>query len=109
MGNSVLFDELVAKSRALPTSYSTIGGNAAVMALRFVREGCDVILAAKMTQSLRQMMPEAINIVGDEAKRDDIHLILEYKNSESWGPYRSARANRLHKYKIIKDRPNILK
>ena len=94
MGNSVLFDELVAKARTAPSSYSTIGGNAAVMALRFVREGCDVVLAAKMTRSLKQMMPEAIKIVGSEAKRDDIHLILEYKSGESWGPYTSARANR---------------
>ncbi|XP_043467599.1 ADP-dependent glucokinase [Leptopilina heterotoma] len=94
MGNRILFDELVAKVRKISTSYSTIGGNAAVMALRFLKEGCDVILAAKMTKSLQQMMPQSIKIVGGEVERDDIHLILEYKSGETWGPYKSARANR---------------
>lgn len=94
MANRTLFDELVSKARSFPSSYSTIGGNAAVMAMRFAREGCDVTLAAKMTKSLHQMFPQVINIVGGEVKRDDIHLIIEYKHGEVWGPYSSARANR---------------
>ncbi|OAD62563.1 ADP-dependent glucokinase [Eufriesea mexicana] len=94
MANRTLFDELVAKARSFPSSYSTIGGNAAIMALRFAREGCDVTLAAKLTRSLHQMMPQVINIVGGELKRDDIHLVIEYKHGDVWGPYSSARANR---------------
>lgn len=94
MANKTLFDELVSKARSFPSSYSTIGGNAAVMAMRFAREGCDVTLAAKLTRSLHQMIPQVINVVGGEVKRDDIHLILEYKHGEVWGPYSSARANR---------------
>ncbi|EZA53561.1 hypothetical protein DMN91_005991 [Ooceraea biroi] len=94
MRNRTLFDELVAKARSFPSSYSTIGGNAAVMAMRFAREGCDVTLAAKLTKSLYQMIPQVINVVGGEVKRDDIHLIMEYKHREVWGPYSSARANR---------------
>ncbi|CAK9815247.1 ADP-dependent glucokinase [Anthophora plagiata] len=94
MANGTLFDELVAKARSFSSSYSTIGGNAAIMALRFAREGCDVTLAAKLTRSLHQMMPQVINIVGGEVKRDDIHLVIEYKHGDVWGPYSSARANR---------------
>jgi ADP-dependent glucokinase len=94
MSNNTLFDDLVATARSYPSSYSTIGGNAAVMAMRLVREGCDVVLAAKLTTSLLQMIPEAITVVGGEVERDDIHLILEYKRGETWGPYTSARANR---------------
>lgn len=94
MANRTLFDELVSKARSFSSSYSTIGGNAAVMAMRFAREGCDVTLAAKMTRSLHQMFPQVIDIVGGEVKRDDIHLIMEYKHGEVWGPYSSARANR---------------
>ncbi|XP_078046764.1 ADP-dependent glucokinase [Augochlora pura] len=94
MANRTLFDELVAKARSFPNSYSTIGGNAALMALRFAKEGCEVTLAAKLTKSLHQMMPQIINIVGGEVKRDDIHLIIEYKRGDIWGPYSSARANR---------------
>lgn len=94
MENRTLFDELVAKARSFESSYSTIGGNAAVMALRFAREGCDVTLAAKLTKSLHQMIPQVINVVGGEVKRDDIHLVIEYKHEEAWGPYISPRANR---------------
>ncbi|XP_071873206.1 ADP-dependent glucokinase [Bombus fervidus] len=94
MANRTLFDNLVAKARSFPSSYSTIGGNAAVMALRFAREGCDVTLAAKLTRSLHQIIPQVINIVGGEVKRDDIHLVIEYKHGDIWGPYSSARANR---------------
>ncbi|XP_014206884.1 ADP-dependent glucokinase [Copidosoma floridanum] len=103
MSNSSLFDMLVAEARSFPKYYSTIGGNAATMAMRLVKEGCDVALAAKMTDSLRQMIPEAIEVVGDEVDRDDIHLVLEYKKGETWGPYKSPRANR---YIIHNDKHN---
>lgn len=94
MSNSTLFDSLVAAARSYDSSYSMIGGNAALMSMRLVREGCDVVLAAKMTTDLLQMIPEAITVVGGEIDRDDIHLILEYKRGEVWGPYTSPRANR---------------
>ncbi|XP_031849431.1 ADP-dependent glucokinase isoform X2 [Nomia melanderi] len=94
MPNETLFNELVAKARSYPSSYSTIGGNAAIMAMRFAKEGCDVTLAAKLTKSMYQMMPQVINIVGGEVKQDDIHLIMEYKRGDVWGPYSSVRANR---------------
>lgn len=34
-------------------------------------------------------------VVGGDVAKDDIHLILEYKADETWGPYRAPRANRL--------------
>lgn len=94
MSNSTLFDELVEKARQFPDSYSALGGNAPVMGMRFAKEGCDVLLAAKMTPSLRQMIPSTIKVVGGEVVKDDVHLILEYKHGETWGPYLSPRANR---------------
>lgn len=33
-------------------------------------------------------------VVGEQAARDDIHLILEYKAGDSWGPFTAPRANR---------------
>lgn len=33
-------------------------------------------------------------MVGEQAARDDIHLILEYKAGDSWGPFTAPRANR---------------
>lgn len=94
MTNEKLFDELVSRAQSFPSSYSSIGGNAPVMGLRFAREGCEVILAAKMTRSLHQMIPDSVQVVGGEVDHDDVHLILEYKHGEVWGPYTSARANR---------------
>lgn len=58
-----------------------IGGNTTLMSMRLVRKGCDVVLAAKMTTGLLQMVPNAITVVR-EVDRDDIHLILEYKRGE---------------------------
>ncbi|XP_008554752.1 ADP-dependent glucokinase [Microplitis demolitor] len=94
MRNEELFDKLVMKARSFDSSYSAIGGNAPVMAMRFAKEGCEVLLAAKMTRNLRLMIPDNIEVVGGEVDRDDVHLILEYKRGERWGPYTSARANR---------------
>ncbi|XP_034952526.1 ADP-dependent glucokinase [Chelonus insularis] len=94
MNNEKLFDELVKKAKSFPSSYSAIGGNAPIMAMRFAKEGCDVLLASKMTRSLKIMIPDSIQIVGGDADRDDVHLILEYKRGEKWGPYTTPRANR---------------
>ncbi len=90
-----------------------------VMALRFAREGADVLLAAKMTDKLRKELPEEvttdilipgllilcntfmfsvcrsqISLAGDAVERDDVHLIFEYRREETWGRFRSPRANR---------------
>lgn len=43
---------------------------------------------------LRRLVPEAIKIAGDVIEEDDIHLILEYKAGETWGPFTAPRANR---------------
>lgn len=94
MTDAKLFDELVDRARSYPSSYSAMGGNAPVMAMRFSKEGCDVLLAAKMTRSYKLMIPDGIEVVGGEVERDDIHLIIEYKYGETWGPFTSSRANR---------------
>jgi len=69
-----------------------------VMALRFAREGADVLLAAKMTPNLRSQLPKEVRMAGlaqdGDVSTDDIHLIMEYKRGESWGSYTSPRANR---------------
>nr|CAD7601871.1 unnamed protein product [Timema genevievae] len=138
MSNSTLFEELVLSAAKSHTSHYALGGNAPVMASRFVSEGCHVLLAAKMTTDLQKTLPEGITAceraiptqrpshvcekrvsftrynehsavsvsfldwnryffiqwsVGTFSK-DDIHLILEYKAGEQWGPYVAPRANR---------------
>ena len=42
-----------------------------------------------------------LTVVGGITKKDDIHLIMEYKAGEQWGIYRSPRANRYNKISII--------
>ncbi|CAH2230112.1 ADP-dependent glucokinase [Pararge aegeria] len=96
MSNSKLYDELVEESLKLPDSRWAIGGNAPLMAKRFHMEGWKVLLGAKMSKKLKTSIPSDIQIVGseDEEIRDDVHMILEYKADEKFGPYKSPRANR---------------
>ncbi|XP_023950737.1 ADP-dependent glucokinase [Bicyclus anynana] len=96
MSNSKLYDELVEESLKLPDSRWAIGGNAPLMAKRFYIEGWKVLLGAKMSNKLKKLIPNDIQIVGSEDTevRDDVHMILEYKTDETFGPYKSPRANR---------------
>ncbi|KAJ1522971.1 hypothetical protein ONE63_002108 [Megalurothrips usitatus] len=92
--NSSLFDSLVERAEQVPGARWEMGGNAAVMASRFSFEGCDVLLAAKMTPRLQKTLPPGVKVVGGDVSKDDVHLILEYKAHEAWGPYKAPRANR---------------
>ncbi|XP_038212402.1 ADP-dependent glucokinase [Zerene cesonia] len=97
MSNSELYDELVEQALKLSDTRWAIGGNAPLMAKRFFIEGWKVLLAAKMSNKLKAYIPEEIEIVGgeeNEAVKDDIHMILEYKADEQFGAYKSPRANR---------------
>ncbi|PSN36343.1 ADP-dependent glucokinase [Blattella germanica] len=94
IANDKLFDAIVQKASRVSDSHYALGGNAPVMASRFAAEGCDVLLAAKMTPELQESLPNGIKVVGGITNKDDIHLILEYKAGEQWGIYNSPRANR---------------
>ena len=41
-------------------SHFALGGNAPVMATRFVVEGCEVLLAAAMTPKLQKFLPKGV-------------------------------------------------
>lgn len=94
MSNSTLFDELVADASKITGARYSLGGNAASIAARLHKEGCEVVLGATLTPELQSALPEGLKVVGQPVKRDDVHLILEYKAGESWGPYTAPRANR---------------
>ncbi|XP_049795928.1 ADP-dependent glucokinase isoform X2 [Schistocerca nitens] len=94
VSNASLFEELVQAASALGSTRYALGGNAPVMASRFYYEGCEVVLAARMSVSLMRSLPEDVKVYGGEISRDDVHLILEYKAGEVWGKYSSPRANR---------------
>ena len=46
---------------AIPTSRYQLGGNAATMAMRFFKEGFNVLLGASVTDKLRQEIHPAIH------------------------------------------------
>jgi hypothetical protein len=57
IANGSMFAELVTTAARLPGAHYALGGNAPVMASRFVHEGCEVLLAAKMTPQLQRHLP----------------------------------------------------
>lgn len=54
------FNKWVNEASKITTARWVLGGNAPVMASRFHKEGCDVLLAAKMTQKLKSNMDKDI-------------------------------------------------
>lgn len=64
------------------------------MSTRFILEGADVLLGGRMSNKLKKSLPEEIRLIGDVVDEDDIHLILEYKSGDKWGPFTAPRANR---------------
>lgn len=108
MSNGKLYEELIEQALNLPDTRWALGGNAPLMARRFFLEGWRVLLAAKMSAALKKYIPEGIKVVGaldNEHIKDDIHMILEYKADEEFGPYSAPRANR---YIIHNDENNPL-
>ncbi|XP_067648148.1 ADP-dependent glucokinase [Eurosta solidaginis] len=105
MPNKKLFRELIqtAKLRHRDSIQWFLGGNAPLMSTRFHIEGADVLLGARMSHKLRRLVPAEIKIAGDQIAEDDIHLILEYKAGDTWGPIKTPRANR---YILHSDRNN---
>ncbi|XP_037938891.1 ADP-dependent glucokinase-like [Teleopsis dalmanni] len=105
MPNTELFRKLIniAKTRHRNQIQWFIGGNAPLMGIRFFMEGADVLLGARLSHKLRRLIPEEIKIAGEEIDEDDIHIILEYKSGDNWGPFTAPRANR---YIIHNDKNN---
>ncbi|XP_030372065.1 ADP-dependent glucokinase [Scaptodrosophila lebanonensis] len=105
MPNTTLFKQLLDYAKVMNKEHIHwyMGGNAPLMAVRFFMEGADVLLGAHMSKKLRPLLPKEIRLAGDEIPDDDIHLILEYKAGDGWGPYVAPRANR---YILHNDRNN---
>uniref|UniRef100_A0A1A7Z4N1 ADP-dependent glucokinase 2 n=1 Tax=Iconisemion striatum TaxID=60296 RepID=A0A1A7Z4N1_9TELE len=94
MLNETLFSELVESARDLPGNRWAVGGNAPVMAGRMAAEGCDVLLGGSFSTDFTDVLSQHITVAGKDIEEPDIHLILEYSSSASWGRYTSRRANR---------------
>lgn len=94
--NRTFFQELVDRASGVYGSRKAIGGNAAVMANRFILEGLDkVILGTQHSKSTLEHYNEKMTISGPLVDVDDVHLCIEYPAGERWGNYVAPRANRL--------------
>lgn len=91
-----MFTDWVEVAKQLEMSRNALGGNAPVMANRLAREGCSVLLGAKMSNEGAKQLHDGVRLANNitDDHRDDIHLIMEYDKGEQWGRYEAPRANR---------------
>ena len=91
-----MFSDWVEHARHLEMSRNALGGNAPVMANRLAREGCSVLLGAKMSGEAAKQLHNGVRLAGNITTdhHDDVHLIMEYDKGEQWGRYEAPRANR---------------
>ena len=80
--DEVHWSQLLEAGEADPGARWGLGGNAPVMAARFVKEGAKVLLGAKLSPGLTEWIPEGMEVAGGEVGEDDVHLIVEYKRQE---------------------------
>jgi ADP-dependent glucokinase len=91
-----LFTSILKLANEAEDVRKALGGNAAVMACRFAKEGiAQVLLGSQMSNELKKLIPSDVTVSGPVVDQDDTHLSLEYAAQESWGKYVSPRANRL--------------
>ena len=79
-----------------------------MMARRLARDGCQVLLAAKMSHEVVQTLHSSIQLstsCSSAHTMEDIHLLLEYDVGECWGQYCSPRANR---FIVHNDKSNLM-
>jgi hypothetical protein len=74
--------EALAQSGAVEST----GGNAALMANKLASVGCNVLLGGPVGDRLARLLNPAITLAEPDAKAltDEVHLILEYQQGESW-------------------------
>eukprot|EP01091_Cochliopodium_minus_P012152 TRINITY_DN3615_c0_g1_i2.p1 TRINITY_DN3615_c0_g1~~TRINITY_DN3615_c0_g1_i2.p1 ORF type:complete len:471 (-),score=142.83 TRINITY_DN3615_c0_g1_i2:65-1477(-) len=73
-----------------------IGGNAGLLAQTVAQMGSKVLLGGASAPKLRSLLHENIEFPYEDTKYklDEIHLILEYQNGQTWGEMKAPRANR---------------
>lgn len=73
-----------------------LGCDASLMAMRFAKEGAEVLLGAQMSKNLHKRLDPEIQLSDHDSflDEDDVHLILEYQSGETWGQFTAPRANR---------------
>jgi len=71
------------------------GGNAPVISKRFWLEGFKkVFVGAQHSIKFNELFPNELEFTQTTSEEDDVHLVLEFKVNDKWGPYKVQRANR---------------
>lgn len=102
VANKTIFEGLVQSAASSPQYRESIGGNAPVMASRFVKEGLrHILLGSHDSEYMSRYLPEGITVsgtgknAGDQGSSPrDVHLLIEYAAGETWGSLVAPRANR---------------
>jgi ADP-dependent glucokinase len=98
VSNKTLFEEVVSagtSDRLLDKSSFSIGGNAALMAGKFAREGWQVLLTGAIGPKMKELLsPYPTITFANEDPGDEFHVIMEYKRSSTWNGHHPPRANR---------------
>lgn len=88
--------ELILETLKPIENWRTIGGNGAVMSFRAAHEGCKAYLAAPLTEEMTAYFPYKIKFLNTLVPSPDLHIILEYREGETWGKYSAPRSNRFY-------------
>uniref|UniRef100_A0A336KCP3 CSON003110 protein n=1 Tax=Culicoides sonorensis TaxID=179676 RepID=A0A336KCP3_CULSO len=96
--NKDLFTSLVQRTKETRISKEiqyNIGGNAALMALRFAQEGAEVLLGSQASKKFVKVFGSNVKISEplSDGDQDDLHLVFEYQSDEKWGKFTSPSAN----------------
>jgi len=96
IGDNDLCQKIIESSQMIPEKSLYVGGNAALMAVKFVEFHSKVLLAGSVGEQLRKLLPMTeITTVDSDNVKEEIHLILEYGAGEKWGSLKAPRANRI--------------
>lgn len=90
-------------------SWRTLGGNGATMANRAAYEGCSTFLVAPVTSEMLEYFPSTMDFLSTFLEEPDFHIILEYREGETWGKYTAPRSNRFYmNHDLLNVNPEVL-
>ncbi|XP_074649932.1 ADP-dependent glucokinase-like [Tubulanus polymorphus] len=95
--NEQLFRQVIDAASGLEKTFWYIGGNAALIAQKIVSlsDNAQVQLVGPVGPRLKNLLHQRIHVpVYSISSEDEVHLIMEYKSQQKWGPHTASCANR---------------
>eukprot|EP00039_Didymoeca_costata_P002566 m.61086 g.61086 ORF g.61086 m.61086 type:complete len:499 (+) comp11376_c0_seq2:126-1622(+) len=94
-----VYGDIVKTAESLEHKTHFTGGNAALMG-QHIAESANgrprkVLLISSVGPTLKTLLHPGIDVPEEcNVEKDEVHLILEFRYGEKWGPYTAPRANR---------------